>query len=129
MVEKYENIDKFLQGIDGLLGTISSIPWWGWVLIVLVLLIGPETLLDAIFGIPKALWQFAKRDTLCFVTLIAAETGAIIFMVFAYKELPENLQQHLSIYVSVAIFTCMVLWLLIVDAFRPRNPSDNHSSQ
>jgi len=144
-MEKYENISKFLSNIDGLLGFIFSIPWWVW-LLILVLLIGREAVLDLIFielpkaifimlpkaiiiGVPKSLWQIAKSDFIAFITLIAAEIGVITLMVFAYKEPgAEKLKQPL-IYVLVAIFLCFSVWQIIVDLYGLRERSNDQSSK
>jgi hypothetical protein len=34
MVSNLPNIEKLLQNIDSILGFLSSVPWWGWVLIM-----------------------------------------------------------------------------------------------
>jgi len=54
-MEKYENIDKLFSMVDSLLGFIFSVPWWGWVIVVLSPAIIPLIIVLLFEWFPKIL--------------------------------------------------------------------------
>jgi len=136
MMGKYENIDKLLSNIDGTLGFLMSIPWWGWILIVFAMCGGLEYLMDItfirlpkviIFDAPKALLRFAEREPGVFFIHMAVQISVLALMVIAAYKAPwtkELIQKHPLIIVGATLFFCFAAWNVIEEF---RKPADNQS--